>query len=390
MTEIVVVWLLVVVGLVCNVNVLADKGSVGISHVEIPIYEPGQKAIICWDGTEELLILTTDIKASQPTKALEILPLPSEPKIQTCNISVFETLKSLVEWGRADSKEAGGLGTDNKNEEPPEVEIIFHEKLGVHNITVIKAYTSKGFANWVNTYMTDIGLTPMSFPEAEMIASAYMDRNINYFVLDVIELTNELKSPETLMYSFNSTTIYYPMEITSLVGGETHILLFILTPHKVVKGPYRKTENTFFSERVTTWQNEWYIDVKTPKSPVNFHKITDTDVSTERLKREAENYYEVYDEEGVDDDFYHIYEFFKDHEFVKVGVYEYDGPVEMKGDISINEYSIQTIKLDEEYSLNVQNLMYAVCLPPVIIIIILIVLSWYMKQKMEQGKNYKK
>ena len=34
---IVVVWLLVVVGLVCNVNVLADKGSVGISHVEIPI-----------------------------------------------------------------------------------------------------------------------------------------------------------------------------------------------------------------------------------------------------------------------------------------------------------------------------------------------------------------
>ena len=73
-----------------NLVVNADKGSVSISNVHIPIYEPGQKAIICWDGTEELLILTTDIKSEQSTKALEILPLPSEPKINISDIIGFK------------------------------------------------------------------------------------------------------------------------------------------------------------------------------------------------------------------------------------------------------------------------------------------------------------
>ncbi len=368
------------------VNVLADKGTVGITYVDIPIYEPGQKAVICWDGTEELLILTTDIKAEQATKALEILPLPSKPEIQTSNISVFEKLKRFTEWARADTKEAGGLGGDDSKEAPPEIEIVFHEKLGVHNITVIKALTAEAFANWVNIFMEDIGLTPMSFPEAEKIAESYIQRNINYFVLDVIELTNEVKSPEPLMYRFNSTSVYYPMEITSLVGGESHILLFILTPHVVVKAPYDKKEDTFFSERITTWQDEKYISVKSPNSPVNFNKLTDTDVSTTRLKREAENYYEIYDE-GFDEDFYKIYEFFKDYDSVKIGVYEYDGPLEMKGDISINEYSIHRVKLDEEYSTNAQNLLIAICIPPIIIVIILVILILYLNKEMRGEKK---
>ncbi|MEM3666844.1 MAG: hypothetical protein QW222_07180 [Candidatus Bathyarchaeia archaeon] len=31
---------------------------------QVSVYEPGQKAIIAWNGTEEILILSTDVTAN--------------------------------------------------------------------------------------------------------------------------------------------------------------------------------------------------------------------------------------------------------------------------------------------------------------------------------------
>ena len=62
-------------------STLADMGGIPVtSKPNVSIYEPGQKAIIAWNGTEEMLILSTDVNASEDTLALRILPLPSEPK----------------------------------------------------------------------------------------------------------------------------------------------------------------------------------------------------------------------------------------------------------------------------------------------------------------------
>ena len=99
----IIVWF-VVLSLFCiffiKFKAEADRGMVSIEKVDIPLYEPGQRAIICWNGTEEILVLSTNVYAQESTKVLEIMPLPSVPTIETCDVRVFETLKSLVEWER--------------------------------------------------------------------------------------------------------------------------------------------------------------------------------------------------------------------------------------------------------------------------------------------------
>jgi len=146
------------------------------------------------------------------------------------------------------------------------------------------------------------------------------------------------------MYRFNSSGVYYPMEVTSLTGGESHILLFILTPYGVVDGPYEKKEIDGFEETITTWQNEQCIEVERPDSPVDFHKISTNSVTTRQLELR------ITDGLGNRDiAMAEIYDFFKAYEEIKMGVYEYYGTVEVEGDIYITDYSIEKVTLDVEY-----------------------------------------
>ena len=374
---------LVMIGTALMGAAAGDRGGVPINTVYIDIHEPGQKAIICWDGTEELLVLSTDMRADSPTKVLEIMPLPAEPKIKTVNETLFSSLKYLVEEHSTTYKDEGGGFNDRAGDssEPVDVEIIFHDKLGVHNLTVIKAISKEGFANFVAEFMSSIGLEPMSFPGAEEIADAYIKRNINYFVLDVIELTTETKSPEPLMYRFVSDGVFYPMEITSLTGGTTHILLFILTPQMITKPEYEKTEDYFFTERIVTYRDEKYINIKTPVSPVDFELVTTVDVTPNNLQYYSEYYYG----EGPDPDMMEIYEFFEDSGRIKIGVYEYDGPVEMEGDIYIKDYSEHTVELYSEYDVKESRILLVVVIPPIILVVAVVGMVVYLQRKQKES-----
>ena len=46
----------------------------------VRFFEPSQNALIAWNGQEEILYLTTDVRASRASKVLEVLPLPSQPR----------------------------------------------------------------------------------------------------------------------------------------------------------------------------------------------------------------------------------------------------------------------------------------------------------------------
>ena len=337
------IFLILVLGSFIGFNIKADKGMVGINPDRIVLYEPGQKAIICWDGIEEILILSTDVRAEKATKALEILPVPSIPTIEVCNESVFESIIDLVAWYPTPGKKADGSGgTNTANAPPPEVEVVFHETLGVHNITVINAYTSGGFTTWVNNFLNDSGFTPMSFPKAESIAESYMERDINYFVLDIIELTGDLKSPEPIMYRFKSSGVYYPMEISSLTGGESHIKLFILTPFEVIKGPYETKKIDGDECVITTWQDEQFILIKISNSSIYFDKIASNSVYTDQLLNK------IYNNGEIDLAMAEIYEFFEAYEEIKLGVYIYYGSVDLEGDIFVKKYSTETVMIDRE------------------------------------------
>lgn len=207
---------------------LADRGMVPISDVSV--YGPGQKAIIAWDGGEEILILSTDVRASRASQVLEILPLPSEPKIEKGDFASFKQLDKLIKEhfpvALGDRFGKGTLG-------PPEagVEIVFHEKIGAHDITVVKAADSNELVQWAEKFLKDAGIEhKISSPKLESVTQSYMAQDINYFVFDLIEVSSEPKSIEPIVYRFDTDFLYYPLKISTLASGWTDINLFLLTP----------------------------------------------------------------------------------------------------------------------------------------------------------------
>ena len=60
------------------------------------IFEPTQRALIAWNGEEEILILSTDLRASRATKVLEVMPFPAEPRVKKGDVGVFRRAVKLI------------------------------------------------------------------------------------------------------------------------------------------------------------------------------------------------------------------------------------------------------------------------------------------------------
>ena len=115
--------------------------------------------MIAWNGTEEILLLTTDMKASDSTEVLEVLPLPAEPIVKKGDIEIFRKAtklinNKLIEQHRIISKRNGGKERISQ----PAGEITFHKKIGAHNISVAHVLDKDGFINWAEDYLDSLGV----------------------------------------------------------------------------------------------------------------------------------------------------------------------------------------------------------------------------------------
>ena len=72
----------------------ADRG--GFSPISERVSESGQKAIIAWNGTHEILILSTDVSSSNESEVIELMPLPSNPTISKGENQSFLKIEELV------------------------------------------------------------------------------------------------------------------------------------------------------------------------------------------------------------------------------------------------------------------------------------------------------
>lgn len=211
--------------------VSADRGMVPVIP-GVSIYEPGQKAIIAWDGQEEILILSTDVSSTYNTTTLEILPLPSIPKkIEEASFESFNVVQELVWYHMPPA-----FGYRNETDD---VKVIFHEKIGMHDITVVEAGNVSEFLRWMNEFLMKNGISQeVSLQNFELVIEDYMSRGFQFYVLDLVELSSEQKSVEPILYEFDTSFLYYPLLITSPVGGEGKIILFLLTEGLIQDGYY--------------------------------------------------------------------------------------------------------------------------------------------------------
>lgn len=224
-------WILILATIFGAQTLHADRGSIPFKpHVKI--FEPTQRAVIAWNGEEEILLLSTDLRASEPTKVLEVMPLPSEPAVKKGDVEVFRKATELINRKlrerRTQALKAEHLGTD---EMPIAGEVTFHKKIGAHDISVTHVLNSDGFIEWVENYLRSSGVENPKIPKAmKAVVSEYLEEGFSWFVFDVISLDKEPKTNEAIQYRFATESLFYPLKITRTEEGETSIELLVLTP----------------------------------------------------------------------------------------------------------------------------------------------------------------
>jgi hypothetical protein len=205
--------------------------------VDFTVYEPGQKAIIAWDGTEEILILSVDVQGSKETKVLHMVPIPSLPSVSLGNISSFEKVNQILYYHlpHDGTDNYGGEGeAEGENQFGNGVKIEFEKTIGPHNVTAVRVENIDGFINWVGNYLSAQGINNVSYIEGtNEVISHYLSQNINYFVFDEINIIKNTTSVEPLIYRFNSSYLYYPLTISSIIDGYSEIEVVTIVPDDV-------------------------------------------------------------------------------------------------------------------------------------------------------------
>lgn len=211
----------------------ADRGSIPWGNwnaQDMPeIFEPAQNAIIAWNGKEEILLLSTDLKASKPTKVLEVLPLPSEPIVTRGDVATFAKINALIN-DELRQNWFGGKGPGDTRAASGAAEVTFHEKIGSHDIRVVHVLESSEFEQWIRDFFKKEGTGPQHIsPVLLATIEQYLLDGYHWFVFDVVELGLQLKSNDAIQYRFATDKFYYPMRISATDSGETSIRLVALT-----------------------------------------------------------------------------------------------------------------------------------------------------------------
>lgn len=217
--------------LILSISIQADRGSIPFNPY-VKIFEPTQRAMIAWNGEEEILLLSTDMRASDSTEVLEVLPLPNEPVVKKGDIETFRRATNLInekiaKQHRLISKRNGG----KERAIQPAGEITFHKKIGAHEVSVAHVLNKDGFVKWVEKYLDSLGVKNPAIPEGlKKVVDEYLEEKLTWFVFDVISLDKEIKTNDAIQYRFKTDFLFYPVKIMKTEEGYTSMDFLILTP----------------------------------------------------------------------------------------------------------------------------------------------------------------
>ena len=214
----------------------ADCGGIPFDP-RVVIFEPNQRAVIAFNGQEEILLLSADLRVSEPTKILQVLPLPSEPKVTKGDFEVFVKATNLINSKLPPPPAMpamGGMGGMGGGGALPAGEVTFHDKIGSHDLTVTHVLNHRGFLDWVENYLRKAGVDNPTIPEPmKAVVSEYLRDRFQWFVFDVVDMGKEVQTKEAIQYRFATGSLYYPLRITRSEEGDTTIRLLVLSPELV-------------------------------------------------------------------------------------------------------------------------------------------------------------
>ncbi len=213
-----------------------DAGVAATFVAYVNVFEPNQRAFIAWGGKEEILVLSTDLQASEATKVLEVVPFPSEPKVCKGETQIFQRAVDLLNKKLPKKKiigTAGSLGTGGQKTteiEVPAAEVTFHEKIGATDVNVVHVLEKANFVAWVEKYLKSQKADNPVIPEImKKSVQEYLDDGYGYFAFNVVSLDKKVKSKEAVQYRFRTDCLFYPMRISRTDKGDTHVDVTVLT-----------------------------------------------------------------------------------------------------------------------------------------------------------------
>ena len=211
--------------------------DVQFDPMDVVVYEPGQKGIILWNGQEEILLLSTDIRTSQPSYLLEVIPMPSEPQVELGDFATFQKMQRLL-IDKTMWRVASGGGVPGAEAPASAAQVTFHQQMGAHDVTVVNVLDQERFVDWVNVYFVEKKAeNPKIDPKFAQVIRNYLDRGMQWFVFDSLRVDESLQSKQPVAYRFKTGSVYYPLEISSRETGKTLVDLVIVTPTPLGKLP---------------------------------------------------------------------------------------------------------------------------------------------------------
>lgn len=209
--------------------------DVRFDPLDIVVYEPGQRAIILWNGREESLLLSTEIKTSEPVSILEVIPFPSEPVVGLGDFETFEKMQALLIKKTMWTVASGGGVPDTDFVLPSNVaQITFHETMGAHDIAVMEVFDEQQFLEWVSNFLASKrAINPRVDPAFVTIIGNYLARGCRWLVFDTLEARDSVQSRQPVEYRFLTEQVYFPLEISTRETGLTTVDLLLVTGNPV-------------------------------------------------------------------------------------------------------------------------------------------------------------
>jgi len=239
--------LIVLLGILLAISLASSLGEFGssappafadgalIPDIEHDIYQPAQKAIIVHENGRQDTILQIKYEGDSDEFAW-VIPVPSYPAV---NVSDPERFVSLAELTAVWVSGGGGFACGfaaAPGDGTPLVDVWEEDAVGIYHYAVLSAEDPNALIDWLNT-------NGYVFPEdGQEIIDHYITKEW-YFVAVKIDTGQEAKglaegTVQPLQLSFDTSSIIYPLEITSLSSRRCEVLLYIITDQRVVPQNY--------------------------------------------------------------------------------------------------------------------------------------------------------